>query len=207
MKKLIFIFCLFLSLGASAQRIYKVEGQPQRFVNALGIPVMPASYYNNSSDTALIFFDRNDTTTISFKFKGLVKKLAGSRLPWDSLTGVPSNFSTTYALSNDIQDSILSRLPYENATRSLNMGNYRVSARGLLGDTLFARTYAGGFLATNSGSVIASFGAGGSNEIDFHGFAGQDYNRSGSFTDLSFVTKIWADSNLNLKANKTDSTD
>lgn len=110
MKKLIFIFCLFISLGASAQRIYKVEGQPQRFVNALGIPVMPASYYNNSSDTALIFFDRNDTSTISFKFKGLVKKLAGSRLPWDSLTGVPSNFSTTYALSNDIQDSLLNKV-------------------------------------------------------------------------------------------------
>lgn len=123
---------------------------------------------------------------------------------WGEITGIPANFTTTYALSNDIQDTSRNRVPYENATRSLNLGNYRLSARGLLGDTIYARGSGGGFLATNSGSVIASYGAGGSNEISFMGFAGQDYNRSGSFTDLSFITKKWADSLLALKKNIAD---
>lgn len=117
-----------------------------------------------------------------------------SSVAWDSISGKPVNFSTTYALSNDVRDSIQNRVPYENATRSVSLGNYRLNARGLLGDTLYARGSGGGYLATNSGSVIASFGAGGSTEIDFHGFAGYNANRGSSYTARSFTDKNYVDS-------------
>lgn len=204
MKKIFLFLAIICSVSISAQRVYRIEGVPQRFVNALGIPINVASYYNNTSDSGIIFFDRNDTTTISFKYKGLVKKLAASRIAWDSITGIPSNFSTTFALSNDIQDSIQNRVPYENATRSVSLGNYRLNARGLLGDTLYARTSAGGFISTNSGVVVASFGAGGSNEISFRGFAGLDYNRSGSMTGNSFTIKTQVDSLVGLRKLASD---
>ncbi len=110
MKRIILFIAILCSLSVSAQRTYKIEGLPQRFTTALGVPIKSSSFYNTSSDSAVIFFDPADTSTLFFKYKGLSKKLAGSRVPWDSITGIPSNFSTTYALSNDVQDSIQARI-------------------------------------------------------------------------------------------------
>ena len=86
-------------------------------------------------------------------------------IPWDSVSGKPVNFPTTYALSNDLQDSVQNRVPYENATRSVNLGNYRLNARGLLMDSLWARNSGGSVALTNSGTRSFSWGAGGSSEV------------------------------------------
>ena len=112
MKRIFLLVAILCSLSVTAQRIYRIDGVPQRFVNALALPINPASYYNNTSDSAIIFFDRSDTNTISFKYKGLVKKLGTSRMTWDSILNIPANFATTYALSNDVKDSILRRVRY-----------------------------------------------------------------------------------------------
>lgn len=209
MKRIILLIAIFSSFTALAQtpRTYRIEGIAQRFSTALGIPVKASSFFNTSSDTAIVFIDPSDTTTIHFKYKGVAKKLAASNIPWDSITAKPSNFTTTYALSNDVRDSVQNRVPYENATRSLVLGNYRLSARGLLGDTIYTRSSTGGVLANNSGQAIANYGAGGGVDISFNGFAGMDYNRSGSMSNLSFTPKVYTDSLLNLKSNITDSTD
>jgi hypothetical protein len=47
---------------------------------------------------------------------------------------------------------------------------------------------------TNSGATSFSYGAGGSTQVSFNGFAGYDANRNGSMTDLSFTNKKYVDS-------------
>ena len=90
MKRIILFIAILCSLSVSAQRTYSVDGIAKRFSTALGIPVKASSFYNASSDTAIIFFDPSDTSTIHFKYKGIAKKLAASQIPWDSITGKPS---------------------------------------------------------------------------------------------------------------------
>lgn len=119
---------IFCSLSAMAQvpRTYKIEGVAQRFSTALGIPVKASSFFNTSSDTAIVFIDPSDTTTIHFKYKGVAKKLAASNIPWDSITGKPSTFATTYLLSNDVKDSIQRRVRYAD-TASLFANRLKIS--------------------------------------------------------------------------------
>lgn len=127
MKRIIFLLALICSITASAQtRTYSVDGIAKRFSTALGIPVKASSFYNASSDTAIIFFDPSDTTTLHFKYKGIAKKLAASQIPWDSITGKPSNFATTYLLSNDVKDSIQARVRYVD-TASLFANRLKIS--------------------------------------------------------------------------------
>lgn len=52
---------------------------------------------------------------------------------------------------------------------------------------------------TNSGATAFSYGAGGSQEVDFHGFAGYDANRSSTYTVRSFTDKRYVDSSLSLR--------
>lgn len=128
MKRIILFIAILCSLSASAQtpRVYSIDGIAKRFSTALGIPVKASSFYNTSSDTAIIFFDPSDTTTIHFKYKGVAKKLAASQIPWDSITGKPSNFATTYLLSNDVKDSIQARVRYID-TASLFANRLKIS--------------------------------------------------------------------------------
>lgn len=95
-------------------------------------------------------------------------------------------------------------VPYENATRNVVIGNYRVSARTFLNDSILARTSAGAKILSNSGSVVAEWGLGGGDNIDFHGFAGMNYNRSGSMTSLSFTPKVYTDSLVALRLRISD---
>jgi len=59
---------------------------------------------------------------------------------------------------------------------------------------LKAGTSAGARLVSNSGTVISEWGLGGSANMDFHGFAGYDANRSASYTARSFTDKRYVDS-------------
>ncbi|MEI8142822.1 MAG: hypothetical protein WCG90_08150, partial [Chitinophagia bacterium] len=88
MKRIIFLAALICSISLSAQRVYNIDGIAKRFSTALGIPVKAASFYNTSSDTAIIFLDPADTTAISFKYKGIVSKISANSLQKsDSLLG------------------------------------------------------------------------------------------------------------------------
>lgn len=62
-----------------------------------------------------------------------------------------------------------------------------------------AGTSAGGIVQTNNGAISFSWGAGGSQEVDFHGFAGYDANRSSTYTVRSFTDKRYVDSSLALR--------
>lgn len=66
---------------------------------------------------------------------------------------------------------------------------------------LKAGTSAGARLVSNSGTVVSEWGLGGSANIDFHGFAGYDANRSASYTARSFTDKGYVDSIGTLKQN------
>lgn len=211
MKKLIFIIALAITfLGVEAQTIYSpanqtVYGKNENRVRATiamlvptgcGVPAALSSVSVISNQSA-IYFDSCNRIFMSWDpATAAWLRVTTTSIPWDSITGKPSNFSTTYALSNDIQDSIQNRVPYENATRNLIIGNYRVSARTLLGDSIFPRTSAGGKILSNSGSVVAEYGVGGGDNFDFHGFAGYNANRSASYTARSFTDKNYVDSGL-----------
>lgn len=160
MKRIIFFLALVCSLSVTAQRVYRTDGTPQRFVNSFAIPVQPSTYYNSSSDSAILFFDRNDTNTVSFRFKGLVKKLGLSRMQWDSIIGIPANFTTTYALSNDIKDSIQDRLRirdssiyYGNVVRTF--GNQDISGTKRFMDSLRLGSQPLGDTSISIGQVMA----------------------------------------------------
>lgn len=99
---------------------------------------------------------------------------------------------------------------------SMLMFKYKGTARALMyaanvgtqiHDSLYAvwqlksSTSAGSRLVSNNGTVVAEWGLGGSANMDFHGFAGYNANRSSSYTNRSFVDKGYADSLGNLKQN------
>lgn len=62
-----------------------------------------------------------------------------------------------------------------------------------------AGTSGGGIVQANTGAIAFSWGGGGSQEVDFHGFAGYDANRSSSYTSRSFTDKGYVDSSLALR--------
>ena len=57
-----------------------------------------------------------------------------------------------------------------------------------------AGTSGGGIVQTNTGATAFSWGGGGSQQVDFHGFAGYDANRASSYTARSFTDKNYVDS-------------
>jgi hypothetical protein len=77
-----------------------------------------------------------------------------------------------------------------------NFGDIRDHIRDSLNafNRLRAGTSAGGVFQTNTGATSFSYGAGGSTEVTFNGFAGYNANRASSYTSRSFVTKNDLDS-------------
>jgi len=94
---------------------------------------------------------------------------------------------STRAWRNKGVDSAISVIPLR-ITDSLAAVN-RIKAGGS-GGVIFQ---------TNSGATSFSYGAGGSQEVSFNGFAGYNANRSSTYTDRSFVDKRYADSSLALR--------
>lgn len=95
-------------------------------------------------------------------------------------------------------------IPYTGAIDNVNLGTYRLTARSLRTDSIYANSSAGMYLLTNSGAAVAHWGGGGSVEVDFKGFAGYDANRAGSYTARSFTDKNYVDSSAGLRVRYTD---
>ena len=95
-------------------------------------------------------------------------------------------------------------VPYTGAVDNVNLGNFRLTARSIRTDSVYANSSAGMYLLTNSGSAVAHWGSGGSVEVDFKGFAGYDANRSASYTVRSFTDKNYVDSADGLRVRYTD---
>lgn len=93
-------------------------------------------------------------------------------------------------------DSTL-KFKYKGTARALM---YAANVGSQIHDSLYAvyqlkaGTSAGARLVSNSGTVVGEWGLGGSANMDFHGFAGYDANRSASYTDRSFTDKGYVDS-------------
>ena len=85
-------------------------------------------------------------------------------------------------------------VPYTGAVDNVALGNFRLTARSLRTDSIYANGSGGLHLVSNSGTQVALLGAGGSSEVSFYGFAGYDANRAGSYTVRSFTDKNYVDS-------------
>jgi hypothetical protein len=81
--------------------------------------------------------------------------------------------------------------------------NKRFNVKSGRMDSLYASTSAGGRVVGNGGTVVAEWGAGGGANFDFHGFAGYNLNRAGSYNARSFTDKNYVDSSLTLKTTVT----
>ena len=108
-----------------------------------------------------------------------------------------------YARTGNIP-STANFVPYVGAVDNVNLGNFRLTARSLKTDSIYSNSSAGGILSATGGSSVMSWGAGGSVEVDFHGFAGYDANRSASYTARSFTDKNYVDSADGLRLLKSD---
>ena len=95
-------------------------------------------------------------------------------------------------------------VPYTGAVDNVALGNFRLTARSLRTDSIYANGSGGAVAVTNSGTKSLSWGAGGSSEVTFYGFAGMDFNRSGSMTNTSFTPKVYVDSLVALRVLYTD---
>lgn len=76
MKRLT-IFFLLISSFAFSQSWTPIAGK-QRFTNGLGIPVKDSATFATSADTALIFINKQDTSTLYWKYRGRIKSITGS---------------------------------------------------------------------------------------------------------------------------------
>ena len=95
-------------------------------------------------------------------------------------------------------------VPYTGAVDNVALGNYRLTARSIRMDSIYANGSGGAVAVTNSGTRSFSWGAGGSSEVTFYGFAGMDFNRSGSMTNTSFTPKIYVDSALAVERDRAE---
>ncbi len=165
---------LLISVSASAQ--YSPTAAKTRFVNGIGLGTKDTATMN-AADTAAMIVGRD--SLVYFRYKGYWKPLA-------------------------IGNSIVGYVPYSGATTNLNMGNFKITANKVQIDSVQAKGSGGLGLYSNSGTKVGEFGVGGGSNIDFHGFAGYNANRSSNYTVRSFTDKRYVDSVATLKVNFTD---
>jgi len=107
MKKILF---LLLLIGSVVSAQYSPTGSKTRFVNGIGLSSKDTTGWT-SADTLVIIMGLDSVPY--YRYKGYWKPLkggSGGSVTWNDITGKPSNFPTTFALSNDIPDSIRLRL-------------------------------------------------------------------------------------------------
>lgn len=95
-------------------------------------------------------------------------------------------------------------VPYTGAVDNVNLGTYRLTARSLKTDSIYANGSGGLHLVSNSGTQVALLGAGGGSNATFYGFSGYDANRAGSYTARSFTDKNYVDSADGLRVRYAD---
>lgn len=133
MKKILFIIALAISFSVKSQTYtplnQTVYGQHNLRIKidstlyiptGCGVPSAISSLNSILIKQGAIYFDSCSGKEYIFNPKDSTWKQTGyNSLPWDSITGKPVNFSTTYSLSNDIQDSIQSRLRWSDTAAML----------------------------------------------------------------------------------------
>ncbi len=120
LKILVFLLLTNVATGQKYQAItgYGFQWMRGIFDSSLqiptgsGTPSGTASLKSVVKTKSALFYDSTGKKLWVFSPKDSIWYQANgaTNMPWDSITGKPSNFSTTYALSNDIQDSITARL-------------------------------------------------------------------------------------------------
>lgn len=101
--------------------------------------------------------------------------------------GIDTFAVSTRTWRNKGVDSAISVIPLRITDSLANVNRIKAGGSG------------GVVFQTNSGNTSFSYGAGGSQEVTFNGFAGYNANRSSTYTDRSFVDKRYADSSLALR--------
>ena len=76
MKKLILSLLIFCTLAAAGQSWTPIAGK-QRFGTGLGIPVRDSGFFSSGADTALIYINKSDTTSLYWRYKGAHQKVGG----------------------------------------------------------------------------------------------------------------------------------
>jgi hypothetical protein len=136
------LLILLSVISVSAYSQSQPTSSKTRFVNGLYMGTKLDSYFNTADSNAIYW--RADSVVMA-KYKG-----------------------TARALAFDVAGGYV---PYTGATQNVTIGNFRVSARTLLGDSIMARTSAGVSVYGNSGTQVALFGAGGGSGTTLYGRA------------------------------------
>lgn len=170
------LLILLFGLFGVAYGQYSPTSAKTKFVNGISIGSKDSTYFTNAGDTIVLYFGRD--SAVYARFKGVHRRLA-------------------YAGGTDF-------VPYTGAVTNVNLGNYRLTARSIKTDSIYANSSAGMYLTTNTGTAVAHWGGGGSVEVDFKGFAGYDANRASSYTARSFTDKNYVDSAAGLRVRYTD---
>lgn len=116
MKKLLFVFSLFLSFYASAQ--WNPTGSRTRFVPGIGIGTRDTSWYTSASDTSIIVMGKD--SVLYYKYKGFFKPMGsgsgggGSTLTLGSgLTG--GSYNGSAAVTAKVDTTLISTKANVNA--------------------------------------------------------------------------------------------
>jgi len=162
------ILILIIGLIGVAYGQYSPTSAKSRFVNGLALGTKLDAYFNAADSNAIYW--RADSVVMA-KYKGTARALA---------------------FASALGDYV----PYTGATQNVTIGNFRVSARTLLGDSIMARGSGGTGLYANGGTLVAAYGGGGGAQWVNYGFAGYNANRSSSYTARSFTDKNYVDSSF-----------
>lgn len=113
MKKILILTLLlaFIGIDIQAQSWTPINGR-QRFMSGLGIPVRD-TVTSTTADSAQIVIRPQDGK-VWYRYKSAWRVVGITNISWDSVTNKPTTFSTTYALSNDVRDSIQSKATITN---------------------------------------------------------------------------------------------
>ena len=116
MKKILFLFFLLISVVSFSQT-WQPSAQYTKpngvwAANVLRLPSDTVNYKTGLAQIGYNAYIGNGSYWV---------KIANSNsIYWDSILGKPSNFTTTYALSNDVKDSILARVRYIDTSNMLS---------------------------------------------------------------------------------------
>ena len=205
------IIILLIGLISVAQAQFAPTSARTRFANGIAFNTRDTSVYN-AADSLVVVINRqgrmmyrstdgywkilainNDTAQmlINYLRKSDTANMLSPYLRKSDTLAMLSPYARTSSLGIFV--------PYTGAAANLDMGTFRISSRSAANDSILARSSAGGVIATNSGTAVASYGAGGSAEMTFNGFAGYNANRSASYTARSFTDKNYVDSSAGLR--------
>jgi len=147
----------------------------------------------NISDTAAMLSNYAKTSAVNLKVN--ISDTAAMLSNYAKTSVVNSGL----ALKVNISDTATMLSPY---ARTVNVRAIIADSLGGL-QRLKALSAAGAGIYSNSGTKVAEWGLGGGANFDFHGFAGYDINRAGSYTVRSFTDKNYVDSAISASPSGT----